>query len=94
MKLEKIIDTFLAEIVEEHLQNYYNFNEEIQEAEKQMKELYAELEEILPQLSKEERKVFNRYDAVRNEVGSILCTYIYQVGIKDCVNLLKYFGIV
>lgn len=64
--------------------------EEYQKAEEIVGNLYAKIEHSLGK----KYKLINRFDAAKNAADSVWTLPVYLQGVKDCVLLLRFLGLI
>ena len=96
MSIKELIDSYLDDIVAEHLCRIKLENEEMKRAGECLYILGDEIEKFMKDRDdlQELGKLLRNYDDTRNSEEIINYHEIYVAGIKDGVRLLKELGIV
>lgn len=93
MEMEKIVKVLIDEVIEEHLRKYQMESAEIQDIRERMAELYDKAHVNMQILNEQRQKSLKDYAETRNAEEGLYYHYLYVAGMKDCVKLLQYFGV-
>lgn len=88
------MDDFIANvIIERHLGVERAKNREVHMLDRKLYLMSRDVEEILKLLTKEQVKFLEEYSDVRYEMEGHNYLYLYKMGMRDCIKLLKHLQI-
>jgi hypothetical protein len=94
MDKEKIFEMVIREMTENALSSR---RENLEEGEQQLYtevgSLSSQTRDIINELPEEKQKTLIDYSKKTNMIADHECAYLYVQGAKDCVELLKKFGV-
>lgn len=93
MTIQETVDQFGDEILEEHLRRLRAESSESQDIDCRLLKLSDKVHVQLNTFSDSQRKLFMKYSDTRNEQGGENYHYLYLVGLKDGIRILKYLGV-
>lgn len=94
MDKEKIFEMVIREMTENALScRRENLEEGEQQLYTEVGTLNSQARHIVKELSEEKQKILIDYFEKTNMVADHECAYLYVQGAKDCVVMLKKFGV-
>lgn len=94
MDKNEILEMVIRELTEQALvERRKDCDEQERKLYEKTGELSQKRQEILKNLSPEERQVLEDYHVNNSLIADHECAYLYVQGAKDCVELLKKLGV-
>lgn len=94
MDKEKIFEMVIREMTENALSfRRENLEEGEQQLYTEVGSLSSQARDIVKELPEEKQKILIDYFEKTNMIADHECAYLYVQGAKDCVKLLKKFGV-
>lgn len=94
MDKEKIFEMVIREMTENALScRRENLEEGEQQLYTEVGSLSSQARDIIKELPEEKQKILIDYFEKTNMIADHECAYLYVQGAKDCVELLKKFGV-
>jgi len=93
MEYKEIIDRIVRELMEQSFRRQRAENPDLDRLITRHVALHDELEHRVSVLGEEKKKLFEEYCIISMEIDSYQKQYLYIQGVKDCVMLQKFLGV-
>lgn len=93
MEYGEIMDMVVGELTQRTLSRQREEDEVLDQMIKQRAELRGQIERYMETFEETQRQLFQEYFEIALDIAGVQEGYLYLQGAKDCVRILKQFGV-